>query len=154
LGILADRQGRILHRPLGLAMGDTRANQDNETNYGDEGVETGVIAHHPSHLRLAQLVEIEVGRRPGRSDSSPMLDFLLFAQQLSNFELERYRAAPVAFVDRLFLFHVSLDERVLDFRYPGSFFHGEICVSLHCRSPRNTSDDRAFSSRQLRGVRR
>jgi hypothetical protein len=137
LGILAYRQGRILHRPLGLAMGDTRANQDNETNYGDEGVKTGVIAHHPPHLRLAQLLGIEADRRPGRSDSSPMLDFVLFAQQLFNFEFKRYRAAPVPFADRLFLFHVSLDERVLDFRYPGSFFHSEICVSLHCRSPRN-----------------
>jgi hypothetical protein len=46
LGILADRQGRILHRPLDLATGDTRANQDDETNNGDEGVKTGVIAHH------------------------------------------------------------------------------------------------------------
>src|SRR6516165_9738367 len=89
---------------------------------------------------------------PGLSDSRPALDFLLFAQQLFNFELERYRAASVPFVDRLFLFHVSLDERILDFCYPGSLFHSEIWVCLHCRSPRNRSDDRAFPPKQRRGL--
>ena len=69
---------------------------------------------------------------PGQSDSRPALDFLLFAQQLFNFELERSRAASVPFVDRLFLFHVSLNERILDFRYPGSLFHSEIWIWLHC----------------------
>src|SRR6516165_8467791 len=39
---------------------------------------------------------------PEQSGSRPALDFLLFAQQLFNFELERYRAASVPFVDRLF----------------------------------------------------
>jgi hypothetical protein len=34
LGILADRQWRILHRSIDLAMGDTRANQNNETDNG------------------------------------------------------------------------------------------------------------------------
>jgi len=71
---------------------------------------------------------------PERSDSRA--DFLLFAQQLFNFELERYRAASVSFVDCLFLFHVSLNQRILDFRYPGSLFHSEIWVCLHSRSPR------------------
>jgi hypothetical protein len=64
-----------------------------------------------------------------------MLDFLLFAQQVLDFELEFHRAAPVSFFNGRFLFHVSGDERVLDFRYPGSFFNSEVSVSLHyqCR---------------------
>jgi len=36
LGIFADRQWRILQSPIDLAMGDTRANQNNETDNGGE----------------------------------------------------------------------------------------------------------------------
>ena len=44
-----------------------------------------------------------------------MLDFFLFVQQLVNFELEPCRTASISFLDCLFLFHISFDERVLDF---------------------------------------
>jgi len=39
-------------------------------------------------------------------------------QKLFDFELELYRAASVAFVERLLLFHVSVEQQVLDFSEP------------------------------------
>jgi hypothetical protein len=45
LGIFADRQWRILQSPIDLAMGDTRANQNNETDNGGERAKIGLIPH-------------------------------------------------------------------------------------------------------------
>ena len=42
-------------------------------------------------------------------------------QELFNFELKFYRAAPVAFFKRLILLNVPVDEQVLDLGYSGSF---------------------------------
>ena len=52
LGILADRQWRILHRPIDLAMGDTRANQNNETDNGDERAKTDAACQNRSDSAL------------------------------------------------------------------------------------------------------
>src|SRR6266851_3577599 len=67
------------------------------------------------------------------SDSRPVLDFLFLAAELFYFEFELYRTASVTFLDRFFLFYVSLDEQVLYVGYPVPFFL--IFVLLHCQSP-------------------
>jgi hypothetical protein len=67
--------------------------------------------------------------RLGRFDNRPPPDFLFLVQELFNFELKFYRAAPVAFFERLILLNVPVDEQVLDLGYSGSF-------SLsHCQPP-------------------
>jgi hypothetical protein len=127
-----------LHRTPDLAIGDTQINEDNETYNGDERANTGLIAHqHLQTLSLSSVAELSNGadRRSGRSDSRPLLDFIFFALELFNFNLKLYRTASVTFLDRLFLFYVSVDEQVLYFCYPGSFFQYEILVSLHCQPP-------------------
>ena len=65
----------------------------------------------------------------------PPLDFFFFVLELFNFEFELHRSTPLAFFERCFLFHVSVDEQVLDFGYPGSFFEHKMFVSLHDQSP-------------------
>jgi len=72
---------------------------------------------------------------PKRSDSRPVLDFLLLAAKLFNFEFERYRTASVTFSDRFFLFYVSFEEQVLYVGYPVPFLLSAIFVLVHCQSP-------------------
>src|SRR6516165_1439175 len=129
-------------------MGFTPTDQYNETNNGDERPSRPNCTSAPSHYRLLSFPSSRRGPivALGRSDSCPLLDFSLFAQQLFNFELELDRAASVPFLDRLFLFDVPVDERVLDFRYPRSLFHSEISVSLHCRSPQKNLCQSSISS--------
>jgi len=64
-----------------------------------------------------------------------MLNSFLLTTEFFNFELELDRTTSVTFLDRLFLFYVSLDQRVLYICYPGSFFRKEIVLLFHCQSP-------------------
>src|SRR5262245_17195500 len=98
----------------------------------------------PSRLRSPSPPALYTGRAQcvpirtpnlSRSDSSPVLDFLFLAPKLFNFELELYRAAFVACLDRFFLFYVSFDEQVLDINYSVSFSQNSILSLVHCQAP-------------------
>jgi hypothetical protein len=64
-----------------------------------------------------------------------VLDFIVLAAQLFNFEFELYRTASVAFSERLFLFYESFDEQDLYVDNPVPFFLSKIFVWFHCQSP-------------------
>jgi len=64
-----------------------------------------------------------------------VLDFLLLAAELFNFEFELYRTASVTFSDGFFLFYVSVDEQVVYIGYPVPSFVSAIFALLHCQSP-------------------
>jgi len=57
------------------------------------------------------------------------------AAELFNFEFELYRTASVTFLDRFFLFYVSVDEQVLYVGHPVPFFLSAIFGLIHCQSP-------------------
>jgi hypothetical protein len=63
-----------------------------------------------------------------------VLNFLLLAAELFNFEFELYRTASVTFSDGFFLFYISVDEQVLYVGYPVPFFASVIVALLHCQS--------------------
>jgi hypothetical protein len=84
------------------------------------------------------------------SGSRPPLEFLFFGLKLFNFEFELHRSTPLAFFERCFLFHVSVDEQVLDFSYPGPFFGHKVGVLLHDQPPSKLFWESAISSWQCR----
>jgi hypothetical protein len=126
-----------LHGPLDLGIGYARISKGDEPNNGDKRGKTSPIVH-PCLRTLALLSlnsRVEPVVAPSRSDSRPVLDFLLLAAELFNFEFELYRTASVTFQDSFFLFYVSVDEQVLYVGYPVPFFVSAIFVLLHCQSP-------------------
>jgi hypothetical protein len=89
----------------------------------------------PPHFRFAQLVKLSNGAVASRSGGRPVLDFVLLAPELLDFEFELYCTASVAFSDRFLLFYVSLDERVFYVGYSVPFFLSAIFVLPHCQPP-------------------
>ena len=71
----------------------------------------------------------------------PPLDFFFFVLELFNFEFELHRSAPLAVFERFFLFHVSVDEQVLDFGYPGPFVGHNVLFCFMIRLLRNRSGE-------------
>jgi hypothetical protein len=127
-----------LHSPLDLGIGDAWISNGDEPNDGDERGKTGPIVH--LCLRTLAVLSLPSSRTepvvaPGRSDNRPVLDFLLLAAELFNFEFELYRTASVTFSEGFFLFYVSVDEQVLYIGYPVPSFVSAIFALLHCQSP-------------------
>jgi hypothetical protein len=127
-----------LHSPLDLGIADAWISKGDEPSDGDERGKTGPVVH--PCLRTLALFSLPSSRTEpivasSRSDSRPVLDFLLLAAELFNFEFELYRTASVTFSEGFSLFYVSVDEQVLYIGYPVPSFVSAIFALLHCQSP-------------------
>jgi hypothetical protein len=126
-----------LHSALDLGMGDAWIEKGDEPNNGNKRAETDLIVHQ--RLRALASPSLPNSRTEPIvtqvSDSRPVLDFLFLAAELFDFEFELDRTASVTFLDRFFLFYVSLDEQVLYVGYPVPFFLSAIFVLFHYQSP-------------------